>query len=114
MLKRWMTVPPFGASVAFPSEPTPERTTFVRFRDALITHRLAGLFFDSVTRQRKGNVVRVKTGGHLPMRRSSPLPEPFPVELKRWFPWLGKVWNNESVAVFGRPEDVHRNYLRFW
>lgn len=44
------------------SEPTPERTTFVRFRKALIVHSLDKTLFDEVTRQLKGKAVRVKTG----------------------------------------------------
>ena len=44
------------------SEPTPERTTFVRFRKALITHGLDKTSFDEVARQLKSKAVRVKTG----------------------------------------------------
>ena len=44
------------------SEPTPERTAFVRFRKALIAHGLDKTLFDEVTRQLKGKAIRVKTG----------------------------------------------------
>ncbi len=44
------------------SEPTPERTAFVRFRKALIAHGLDKTLFDDVTRQLKAKAIQVKTG----------------------------------------------------
>jgi len=44
------------------SEPTPERTAFVRFRKALVAHGLDKTLFDEITRQLKAKAVRVKTG----------------------------------------------------
>lgn len=43
-------------------EAPPERTTFVRFRRALISHGLDKSLFDAVTRQLKAKAVTVKTG----------------------------------------------------
>lgn len=44
------------------SEPTPERTAFVRFRKALVVHGLDKTLFDAITRQLKAKAIRVKTG----------------------------------------------------
>ena len=44
------------------SEPTPERTTFVRFRRHLATKGLDVLLFAAVTQQLKAKAVTVKTG----------------------------------------------------
>ncbi|TWB47367.1 transposase-like protein DUF772 [Rhizobium sp. ERR 922] len=44
------------------SEPTPERTAFVRFRKALIAYGLDKTLFDEVTRQLKAKAIEVKTG----------------------------------------------------
>jgi IS5 family transposase len=44
------------------SEPTPERTAFVRFRKTLIAHGLDKSLFEAVTGQLKAKAVRVKTG----------------------------------------------------
>jgi IS5 family transposase len=44
------------------SEPTPERTAFVRFRKALIAHGLDKSLFEAVTGQLKAKAVRVKMG----------------------------------------------------
>jgi transposase, IS5 family len=44
------------------SEPTPERTAFVRFRRALIVHELDKVLFDAITDQLKAKAIRVKTG----------------------------------------------------
>jgi IS5 family transposase len=44
------------------SEPTPERTAFVRFRRTLIAHGLDRLLFEEVTRQLKKRAITVKTG----------------------------------------------------
>ena len=44
------------------SEGTPERTTFVRFRKALVAHGLDKALFDCVTEQLKAKAVTVKTG----------------------------------------------------
>jgi IS5 family transposase len=44
------------------SEPTPERTTFVRFRKALVAHGLDKTLFDKITRQLKARAIQVKTG----------------------------------------------------
>jgi IS5 family transposase len=44
------------------SEATPERTTFVRFRNALITQALDKALFDEITAQLKVKAIRVKTG----------------------------------------------------
>ncbi len=43
-------------------ESTPERTTFVRFRQHLVVGGLDKALFDEVTRQLKGSAVTVKTG----------------------------------------------------
>jgi transposase, IS5 family len=43
-------------------EQTPERTSFVRFRKALVAHGLDKVLFDAVTGQLKGQAIRVKTG----------------------------------------------------
>lgn len=43
-------------------EATPERTTFVRFRKALVAHRLDKTLFDEITGQLKTKAIRVKTG----------------------------------------------------
>jgi IS5 family transposase len=44
------------------SEPTPERTAFVRFRKALVAHGLDKILFDTITGQLKAKAIRVKTG----------------------------------------------------
>jgi transposase, IS5 family len=44
------------------SEATPERTTFVRFRKALVTEALDKALFDAITAQLKTKAIRVKTG----------------------------------------------------
>ncbi len=44
------------------SEPTPERTTFVRFRRALTVRGLDRSLFDEITGQLKARAVKVKTG----------------------------------------------------
>lgn len=44
------------------SEATPERTTFVRFRKALVAYGVDKALFDTVTRQLKAKAVTVKTG----------------------------------------------------
>jgi IS5 family transposase len=44
------------------AEPTPERTTFVRFRKALTSRSLDRALFDDVTAQLKAKAVQVKTG----------------------------------------------------
>ena len=44
------------------TEATPERTAFVRFRKALIAHKLDRLLFTTVTAQLKSKAVAVKTG----------------------------------------------------
>ena len=44
------------------SEPTPERTAFVRFRRTPIAHGLDRLLFEEVTRQLKKRAITVKTG----------------------------------------------------
>jgi transposase, IS5 family len=44
------------------SEPTPERTAFVRFRKALVAHGLDQALFEAVTAQLKAKAIRVKTG----------------------------------------------------
>lgn len=44
------------------SEPTPERTAFVRFRRSLVTHGLDKRLFDAITGQLKTRAIRVKTG----------------------------------------------------
>jgi transposase, IS5 family len=44
------------------SETTPERTAFVRFRKALVTHGLDKTLFDEITRQLKAKAIKVKTG----------------------------------------------------
>jgi len=44
------------------SEPTPERTTFVRFRKALVERELDKVLFDAITVQLKAKAIRVKTG----------------------------------------------------
>ncbi|MEJ0050897.1 MAG: IS5 family transposase [Methylovirgula sp.] len=44
------------------SEPTPERTAFVRFRKALVGHGLDRILFEEITRQLKAKAIRVKTG----------------------------------------------------
>jgi len=43
-------------------EPTPERTTFVRFRKELIRRGLDGVVFEAVTRQLEAKGVMVRTG----------------------------------------------------
>lgn len=43
-------------------EPTPERTSFVRFRKALLARGLDSVLFDTVTDQLRAKAVRVKTG----------------------------------------------------
>lgn len=44
------------------SEPTPERTAFVRFRKSLATHGLDKALFEQITRQLKSRAITVKTG----------------------------------------------------
>jgi IS5 family transposase len=44
------------------TEPTPERTAFVRFRKALVAAGLDRALFEAVTRQLKAKAVHVKTG----------------------------------------------------
>lgn len=44
------------------SEPTPERTAFVRFRKALVERGLDKSLFDTITAQFKAKAIRVKTG----------------------------------------------------
>lgn len=44
------------------SEPTPERTAFVRFRKALLAQDLDKALFDDVTAQLKARAITVKTG----------------------------------------------------
>ncbi|MCQ1571683.1 IS5 family transposase [Neorhizobium galegae] len=44
------------------SEHTPERTTFVRFRKALVAHDLDKVLFDKITFQLKPKAILVKTG----------------------------------------------------
>jgi len=44
------------------SEPTPERTAFVRFRKALVTHELDRPLFHEVTGQLKAKAIKIKTG----------------------------------------------------
>ena len=44
------------------SEPTPERTAFVRFRRSLVAHGLDKPLFDAITGQLKARAIRVKTG----------------------------------------------------
>jgi transposase, IS5 family len=44
------------------TEATPERTAFVRFRQALIAHKLDRLLFKAVTAQLQSKAVTVKTG----------------------------------------------------
>ncbi|WP_161807930.1 transposase [Ensifer adhaerens] len=44
------------------SEPTPERTAFVRFRKALVAHGLDKTVFDEITRQFKAKAIEVKSG----------------------------------------------------
>ncbi|HEX5776088.1 MAG TPA: IS5 family transposase [Caulobacteraceae bacterium] len=44
------------------SEATPERTAFVRFRQALLAHGLEAALFEAITAQLKARAVRVKTG----------------------------------------------------
>jgi len=44
------------------SEATPERTTFVRFRKALVTQALDKALFDEIATQLKANAIRVKSG----------------------------------------------------
>jgi IS5 family transposase len=44
------------------SEPTPERTAFVRFRKALVAHELDKPLFQEITGQLKVRAIKVKTG----------------------------------------------------
>jgi len=44
------------------SEATPERTTFVRFRKALVTQALDKALFDEIATQLKAKAIRVKSG----------------------------------------------------
>lgn len=44
------------------SEPTPERTAFVRFRESLATHGLDKALFEQITRQLESRAITVKTG----------------------------------------------------
>jgi IS5 family transposase len=44
------------------TEPTPERTAFVRFRKALVAHDLDKALFNEITRQLRIKAIRVKAG----------------------------------------------------
>ena len=44
------------------SEATPERTTFVRFRKALVTQARDKALFDVIAAQLKAKAIRVRTG----------------------------------------------------
>jgi IS5 family transposase len=44
------------------SEPTPERTAFVRFRKALVEWELDKMLFEAITTQLKAKAIRVKAG----------------------------------------------------
>lgn len=44
------------------TEPTPERTAFVRFRRELVRHGLDDVLFEAITSQLKAQAVQVKTG----------------------------------------------------
>jgi IS5 family transposase len=44
------------------SEPTPERTAFVRFRNTLVERELDQVLFDAITAQLKAKAIWVKTG----------------------------------------------------
>lgn len=44
------------------SEPTPERTAFVRFRKLLVAHGLDKTLFEQITRQLTARAIKVKTG----------------------------------------------------
>jgi IS5 family transposase len=44
------------------SEPTPERTAFVRFRKALVEQELDEVLFEAITAQLKTRAIRVKAG----------------------------------------------------
>ena len=44
------------------SEPTPERTAFVRFRKTLVAQGLDKVLFDEITAQLKAKAIKVKTG----------------------------------------------------
>ncbi|WP_245424578.1 transposase [Sinorhizobium sp. BJ1] len=44
------------------SEPTPERTAFVRFRRTLVAHGLDKVLFEQITDQLKAQAIQVKTG----------------------------------------------------
>ncbi|MBD8891482.1 transposase [Labrenzia suaedae] len=44
------------------SEPTPERTAFVRFRKTLVAHGLDKTLFDQIAGQLKAKAIQVKTG----------------------------------------------------
>ncbi len=44
------------------TEPTPDRTAFVRFRRELLRHGLDQVLFDEITAQLKTKTIRVKTG----------------------------------------------------
>jgi IS5 family transposase len=44
------------------SEPTPERTAFVRFRKALVAQGLDKVLFEQITHQLKAQAIQVKTG----------------------------------------------------
>lgn len=58
-----MTGPRSGGFCGFSSsEPTPERTAFVRFRKALVERQLDKLRFDAITAQLKAKAIRVKAG----------------------------------------------------
>ena len=57
-----MTGRPSADSVASRAVSTPERTAFVRFRRALVTHDLDAVLFDAVTAQLKATAVIVKVG----------------------------------------------------
>jgi IS5 family transposase len=54
--------PVFVGSVAFRSEPTPERTAFVRFRAELVRSSLDRRLFAAITRQLDAKGVAVRTG----------------------------------------------------
>ncbi|WP_323130401.1 transposase, partial [Sinorhizobium medicae] len=44
------------------SEPTPERTAFVRFRKALVVQGLDKVLFERITQKLKAQAIQVKTG----------------------------------------------------
>ncbi|WP_412065786.1 hypothetical protein [Rhizobium sp. SYY.PMSO] len=46
----------------FRSEPTPERTAFVRLQKVLVAHGLNEILFDEITCQLNAKVIQVKSG----------------------------------------------------